>query len=134
MIRALILSEIEYKAIRSSGAGGQHVNKVSSKVILTFDLQNSHGLTENEKAILFEKLGPRLTKAGVLQLSADLSRSQSKNKSLVTARLFEILAKNLIRPIKRKPTKPTKGSIQRKLKNKLKDSEKKQLRRKPSED
>lgn len=89
----MIKSELTYKAIRSSGAGGQHVNKVSSKVSLQFDLQNSDGLTDEEKELLNKNIPTKLTKEGILLLSADESRSQFKNKELVTERLFDLLEK-----------------------------------------
>ena len=134
MQKAVILSEIVYKAIRSSGAGGQHVNKVSSKVVLSFDLLNSQGLTDVEKALIEENLGSRLNKEGVLQLSCDTSSSQFRNKALVTERLLNLLAESSIKPTIRRATKPTRGSVLRKIKNKKKQSEKKNRRQKPRED
>ncbi|NOQ72629.1 MAG: aminoacyl-tRNA hydrolase [Crocinitomix sp.] len=134
MDQAAIITEISYKAVRSSGAGGQHVNKVASKVIASFNLELSKGLTDREKEILLKKLAPRLTKDGVLQLSAEESRSQFRNKALCTERLLNLLTQNLIRPKVRRATKPTKGSKKRKLKNKKINSEKKALRKKPNLD
>ena len=86
-----IKSELSYKAVRSSGAGGQNVNKVSSKVILTFDIPQSNGLSNSEKELLKSKLKPRLTSEYILMLNGEEDRSQLKNKSLVTKRFFEIL-------------------------------------------
>jgi ribosome-associated protein len=134
MDRGKIKSELTYKAIRSSGAGGQHVNKVSSKVSLMFDLQNSDGLTDEEKVLLNKNIPTKLTKDGILLLSADESRSQFKNKERVTERLFELLVKNLIVPIKRKPTKPSKSALLKKAVDKIKLSEKKATRRKSDDD
>lgn len=134
MDREMIKSELTYKAIRSSGAGGQHVNKVSSKVSLMFDLQNSNGLTDEEKELLNKNIPTKLTKDGILLLSADESRSQFKNKELVTERLFDLLEKNLIVPIKRKPTKPSKSALLKKAVDKSKLSEKKANRRKSDDD
>jgi len=134
MDKEIIKSELTYKAVRSSGAGGQHVNKVSSKVSLSFDLQNSEGLLEREKELLLKNIGSKLTKEGILLMSADESRSQFRNKALVTERLFQILSINLIQPTVRRATKPTYGAIQRKLKAKAVQSEKKKLRKPPKED
>ncbi len=133
MKRDIISKEIQYKAIRSSGAGGQHVNKVASKIVLSFDVQRSEGLTDTEKRRLTKKLENRLNKEGVLMLACEESRSQFRNKALVKQRLFELLEENLKKPNVRKPTKPTKGSKIRKAKAKKELSEKKKLRRKPKE-
>ena len=134
MQKATIVTEITYKAVRSSGAGGQHVNKVASKVIATFNIAASNGLTDREKERLVEKLAGRLSKDGTIQLTAEESRSQRRNKALCTERLLNLLATNLIRPKVRRATKPTKASKKRKLNNKRKISEKKALRKKPSRD
>ena len=78
-----ILTELNFKAVRSSGAGGQNVNKVSSKVVLTFDLNASQALNEQEKALLAIKLATKLTSENLLILNCDEERSQLKNKSIV---------------------------------------------------
>ena len=109
----------------------QHVNKVSSKVTLTFDISKSKGLSEQEKNLLCKNLASRLTKSGHIQLSADESRSQFRNKALVTERLVNLITRNIIRPKVRKASKPTKGSKIRKEKAKIKQSQKKDLRKKP---
>ena len=129
-----IIKELQFKATRSSGAGGQHVNKVSSKVILSFDLQNSNEFSDEEKTLLSKSLQNRLTKENILILSADESRSQHKNKELVIKRFLEIVKKGLVVPKKRKATKPSKGSIVRKAVNKQKQSLKKVMRKKPDID
>ena len=82
MNRSKLLSELSFKAIRSSGAGGQHVNKVSSKIELTFDLKESLGLSSFEKELLEKKLASKLTNEGVLILQCDALRSQHKNKKI----------------------------------------------------
>ena len=78
-----IIRELQFKATRSSGAGGQHVNKVSSKIELSFNLKNSKVLSEKQKQLLLKNLATRLTKEGVLVLFCDESRSQHKNKQLI---------------------------------------------------
>ena len=126
-----LLKELKFKAVRSSGAGGQHVNKVSSKVELIFDVQNSSEITEEEKELLFKNLQTRLTKEGSLLLNCDESRSQHKNKELVIKRFLDIITKGLKVPKKRKPTKPSKASIKKRLEKKKKQAYKKSLRNKP---
>ncbi|XMO88366.1 alternative ribosome rescue aminoacyl-tRNA hydrolase ArfB [Algibacter sp. AS12] len=129
-----ILNEVTFKAIRSSGSGGQHVNKVSSKVELTFNLINSIVLNETQQERLKVKLKNRLTKDGVLILQCDESRSQHKNKQLVIKRFLELIKTSLIIPKKRKPTKVPKSVIKKRLKSKRQLSEKKANRQKPNLD
>ena len=126
-----IIKELQFKAVRSSGAGGQHVNKVSSKVELLFDLQNSTEFTEEEKELLLQKLKSKLTKENVLLLSCDESRSQHKNKELVIKRFLALIISSLKVPKKRKATKPSKSSVQKRLDKKKKHAYKKAFRRKP---
>lgn len=126
-----LLSELQYKAVRSSGAGGQNVNKVSSKVVLTFDLKNSKALTETEKELLKVNLASRLTIESVLILNCDEDRSQLKNKEIVTKRFLELIKKGLIVPKDRKPTKIPKSVIRKRIKDKKNVSEIKKNRRKP---
>jgi len=129
-----IIKELNFKAIRSSGAGGQHVNKVSSKIELTFDLENSNVISDNQKELLKTKLSSRLTKDNNLILFCDETRSQHRNKDLAIKRFLELLKTNLIRPKNRRKTKPTRGSIKRKTENKKRVSVKKALRKKPKLD
>lgn len=126
-----LIKELKFKAVRSSGAGGQNVNKVSSKVELFFDLQNSVELSSKEKEILLKNLHPKLTKEGVLLLNCDESRSQHKNKGIVIQRFLQIIINGLKVPKKRKATKPSKSSIQKRLDKKKKTAFKKAFRRKP---
>ena len=126
-----LIKELHFKAIRSSGAGGQHVNKVSSKIELTFDVINSQHLSAEQKETLQEKLANRINKEGVLLLFCDESRSQHKNKELAIKRFIEIIFDALKRQKIRRPTKPSRSSIQRNTDNKKKNSAKKTLRRKP---
>ena len=126
-----IITELQFKAIRSSGPGGQHANKVSSKVELSFELNTSNVLTEREKKRIQLKLDNKLTKDGVLILQCDESRSQHKNKQLVIKRFFKLLEKSLIVPKPRKKSKPTRSSIEKRLKGKKIASLKKLNRGKP---
>lgn len=126
-----IISELQFKAVRSSGAGGQNVNKVSSKVVLSFDLKNSQALTEEEKVLLENKLASRLTSEQILILNCDEDRSQLKNKSIVIKRFLYIITAGLVIPKIRKATKVPKSVIRKRIKDKKNLSEIKQSRRKP---
>lgn len=126
-----IITELQFKAVRSSGAGGQNVNKVSSKVVLTFDLKNSQALSDEEKGLLENKLASRLTSELILILNCDEDRSQLKNKSIVTKRFLDIIIAGLVIPKIRKATKVPKGIIRKRIKDKKNLSEIKQSRRKP---
>jgi ribosome-associated protein len=129
-----IITELTYKAVRSSGAGGQNVNKVSSKVVLSFDLRNSQALSAEEKILLEIKLATRLTLDTILILNCDEDRSQLKNKSIVTKRFLELIKNALIIQKPRKATKIPKSVIRKRIKDKKNVSEIKQSRRKPDLD
>lgn len=129
-----IISELSFKAVRSSGAGGQNVNKVSSKVVLTFDLKNSQALTEEEKLLVETKLSSRLTTDFVLILNCDEDRSQFRNKEMVTKRFLELIKNALIVPKIRKATKIPKSVIRKRIKDKKNISEVKKNRRRPNLD
>ncbi|TXD51606.1 aminoacyl-tRNA hydrolase [Polaribacter sp. IC066] len=129
-----ILSELQFKATRSSGAGGQHVNKTSSKIELSFDLENSNSINENDKEFLKTKLSSKLTKENILILFCEETRSQHRNKDLAIKRFFNVLKTNLIRPKKRRTTKPSKGTIKKRVETKKRTSVKKALRKKPKLD
>ena len=126
-----ILTELQFKAIRSSGPGGQHANKVSSKVELSFHIQSSAGLTERQKKRVLLKLENKLSKEGLLILQCDESRSQHKNKELVIKRFLKLLEKSLVVPKARKKSRPTRSSIEKRLKGKKIASIKKLNRGKP---
>jgi len=127
----VLLNELQFKAVRSSGPGGQNVNKVSSKVVLTFDLMNSIALDEEEKERAVKKLKSKLTLEGILILNCDEDRSQLKNKAIVTKRFLEMIEKALTIPKERKATKVPKSVIEKRLKDKSVASEIKQNRKKP---
>ncbi|NDV14707.1 aminoacyl-tRNA hydrolase [Muricauda sp. TY007] len=131
MDKKQIHRELQFKAMRSSGAGGQHVNKVSSKVELTFNIPASEGLSDTEKQRILLKLHSRLTNDGALVLQCDEARSQHRNKDLVVKRFFDLLKKALTIPKKRKPSKRTKSSIEKRLRSKKKTAEKKAKRKPP---
>ncbi len=126
-----IIAELSFKAVRSSGAGGQNVNKVSSKVVLTFDLNASQALNEEEKALAETKLATKLTSENLLILNCDEDRSQLKNKAIVTKRFLEMIEKALKVPKKRKATSVPKSVVEKRLKDKSSVAEIKQNRKKP---
>lgn len=131
MNKDILQSELQFRAVRSSGAGGQNVNKVASKVELIFDLDASLGLTDDEKQRLKQSIANRLTKDNLLLLQCDESRSQHKNKNLVIERFFNLLNDGLIVQKERVPTKIPRSVIKKRLKAKRKVSDKKANRRPP---
>ena len=127
----LILQELDYKAVRSSGAGGQNVNKVSSKVVLNFNLIASKALTEEEKALAHTRLASRLTNEGVLILQCDEDRSQLRNKDIVTKRFIALMQAALKEEKLRKPTKIPRAVIRKRIEGKRRQADKKQNRKRP---
>ncbi len=126
-----ILSELKFSFSRSSGPGGQHVNKVNTKVGLHFDIPGSSILLKEKKELLLKKLENKLTKAGVLVLSSQEARSQLANKELVVEKLDRLLQSAFTIKKKRKPTKPTKASNKKRLDGKKHHALKKANRQKP---
>ncbi|MCC7302384.1 MAG: aminoacyl-tRNA hydrolase [Bacteroidia bacterium] len=124
-----ILKETEFRASRSSGAGGQHVNKVSSRITLVFSITESRILSGEEKRNLRIRLGSRLTSEGILQVHSQESRSQFSNKQEAVRKLRSILNGALKERKKRRATRPTKRSKERRLDSKRRRSEIKRGRR-----
>ncbi len=127
-----IKQELTWKAIRSSGPGGQHVNKTASKVVLQFDVTNSQALTVEEKMRILKKLESRLTTNAVLIVESSDSRSQHQNKESGIERLLDIINNAIKKPKPRKKTRPTKASKFKRLREKKMRGEKKVNRQKPS--
>lgn len=127
----ILLKELTLKAVRSGGAGGQHVNKTSSKVEVSFNIPNSAALSEDEKQRLLKKQDSRISKEGVIVMQSDETRSQHKNKSLVIERLLKWLEENLKEKKLRKKTKPSKAVIEKRLKEKKRQALKKLHRKNP---
>ncbi|NCO62850.1 MAG: aminoacyl-tRNA hydrolase [Flavobacteriales bacterium] len=131
MNREALIAEINFKATRSSGSGGQHVNKVASKIELVFNIPESLFLNDEEKERLINKLSSRLTKENVLILQCDESRSQYKNKELAIERFINIIKEGLKVKKKRVPTKIPLRVIKKRIKDKRNLSDKKSIRKKP---
>ncbi len=127
--KELLLNELTFKAVRSSGSGGQNVNKVSTKVELRFDIENSEFLTEEDKKRIAKKLKNRISNEGILIITSDTERTQLRNKNNAIEIFFELLEEALKKPKKRKKTKPTQASKEKRLKEKKIQSEKKQFRK-----
>jgi len=120
--------EIDMQAIRASGAGGQHVNKVSSAIHLRFDIQAS-SLPEHCKERLFNVRDRRINRAGVIIIKAQQFRSQDHNKMDALNRLQELIRTAIIVPKRRRPTRQPRASIKRRLESKNKRSHLKKLRK-----
>jgi ribosome-associated protein len=127
-------SELDVRVSRSSGAGGQHVNKTSSRVEIFWNIPGSRALTDEQRNRLLEKLASRLTTEGSIRIVASDMRSQTRNRELAEERLVETLRRALIVPKKRKPTRPTRAAKEARLESKKRQSQKKIERRKSSFD
>ncbi len=122
-------SELTFSASRSSGPGGQHVNKVSTKVELRFHVMESKLLTPEEKELILEKLAKRINQLGELVLVSQVERSQLKNKEKVIEKFYDLLTKALTLRKRRKPTKPSAASKEKRLEEKRLQGEKKERRK-----
>ncbi|HAF31243.1 MAG TPA: aminoacyl-tRNA hydrolase [Bacteroidales bacterium] len=129
MDKELIIKELRYKTSRSSGSGGQNVNKVSTKVELRFDIDNTSLLTDTEKDTIKLKLKNRISSENILIITSDSERTQLRNKKKVIELFLELLEKALKKPKKRLKTKPTRTSKENRLKEKKIKSEIKQSRK-----
>ncbi|MEP0133460.1 MAG: alternative ribosome rescue aminoacyl-tRNA hydrolase ArfB [Eudoraea sp.] len=134
MNKDLVLQELKFRAVRSGGAGGQHVNKVSTKVELTLNLASSKAFNESEKERLYKKLNKRITTENKLLVQCDESRSQHKNREIAEDRLLKLIEEALKIPKRRKKTSPSKASVEKRLKSKRVVAKKKTSRRKPEDE
>jgi ribosome-associated protein len=122
------MGEIELRASRSSGPGGQHANVTASRVEAVFDAGASAALDDSQRAMLLERLGPVVTAV------AQDARSQARNRELALERLAEKIAAALVVPRRRRPTRPSRAARQRRLEGKRQAGERKRARRRPSPD
>ena len=128
----LPLTELEFRASRSGGPGGQHVNTSSTRIEVWWDLAGSPSLSEEQRARLLARLASRLDSSGRLRLVASGTRSQLRNREEATERLREVLAAALVVPRKRKPTRPTRAAKAARLESKRRRSATKRDRRPPA--
>lgn len=119
------IPELQFQTARSSGPGGQNVNKVETKVQLKFDVNNSLILSEEEKLTLLQKASNKIDQEGFLRLSSQEKRSQIQNKELVIRKFYDLLRTAFLKKKIRKATKPSKGAIEDRLKSKKAQAEKK---------
>jgi ribosome-associated protein len=122
------IGEIELRASRSSGPGGQHANVTASRIEAVFDVAASPTLSDEQRSRLQEKLGDRVS------VVAQDARSQARNRELALERLRERLAAALVRPKRRRPTRPSRAARERRLEQKRRTSERKRRRRPPPDD
>ncbi len=127
-------SELDVRVSRSSGAGGQHVNKTSSRVEIFWNIPASRALSDDERFRLLEKLGSKLTTDGSIRVVASDMRSQSRNRDLAEERLADLVRRALVIPRKRRPTRPTKASKEARLEEKKRQARKKRDRQQKSFD
>ncbi len=127
-------NELDENFVRASGPGGQNVNKVSTAVQLRFDVRASPSLPDDVAVRLMRLAGSKMTRDGVLIISADRFRTQDRNRADARARLQALVAAAEVRPVKRRPTKPSNGSMERRLAGKAVRSGVKSARAKVSRD
>ena len=131
VVRRWLETQAPVSFARSSGPGGQNVNKLSTKAVLRVPIAAVPGLSDEERARLLQKLASRLAEGGVLVVQAQDERSQSMNRGLAVDRAFDAIVRGLHRPRRRTATKPSRGSKERRLQSKKLSSRKKRDRGRP---
>ncbi|HGY92402.1 MAG TPA: aminoacyl-tRNA hydrolase [Planctomycetes bacterium] len=132
--RFIPIAELKFQAEPSSGPGGQHANRSSTRVVVLFDIMDSSSLTASEKATLARKLASRLIGGRVLRVAIQSERSQLRNREAALARMEELLREALKPAVPRRPTRPTAGSKRRRISAKKRRGETKRQRRPPRAD
>jgi len=127
-------AELDVRVSRSSGAGGQHVNKTSSRVEIFWNVRGSRALSDNQRVRLLDRLASRLTTEGSIRIVASDMRSQSRNRDLAEEKLVDLVRRALVIPKKRRPTRPTKASKEARLEGKKRRSRTKRERQNKSFD
>ena len=133
-MRECLIREVDFRTSRSSGPGGQHVNKTESRVELLWSPQESDCLSETQKLMIAGRLSNRITDEGVLILVSEKYRSQHRNRADVTERFLDLITRSIVPARKRHPTKPSRSSIEKRIKNKKIRGEIKNSRRHRPED
>lgn len=126
--------ELEVRATKSGGPGGQHVNTSSTRIELVWNVRTSSVLDDAARGLLLTAIASRLDSAGCLRIVASDTRSQKQNRELAEARLAALVARGLVVPRRRKKTKPTRGSVERRLSTKRRHADKKSNRRRENDD
>lgn len=127
-------SELDVRVSRASGAGGQHVNKTSSRVEIFWNVKTSAALSDEQREVLLRRLASRLTSEGSIRIVASDMRSQLRNRGIAEERLMDVVRGALVVPKKRRATRPTRASKEARLDEKKRHSSKKKERRKDSLD
>ena len=131
---AIPRSELTFRATRAGGPGGQHVNKVATRVELLWNLERSRALDAEERSRLRDKLASRLDREGFVRVVASAFRSQSRNREDAEVKLAALLRKALVVPRARRATRPTRGSVEERLREKQLRATRKKNRRAPGTD
>jgi len=128
-MRNCLIGEVEFRTSRSSGPGGQHVNKTESRVELLWHPKETGCLNEAQKILVTSRLRNRITEEGVLIMVSEKYRSQYRNRADVTERFVELVMESIVPVKKRKPSKPTRTSVEKRIRNKKIRGEIKRSRR-----
>jgi ribosome-associated protein len=123
------LAELEFRASRSGGPGGQHVNTSSTRIEITWDVMRTRALTDDERARVVERLGARISDEGTVRVVASDSRSQRQNRERAEARLSDLIRRALAVPKARKRTRVPRGAVEARLAGKRRHQERKRQRR-----
>jgi ribosome-associated protein len=129
-----LIREVEFRTSRSSGPGGQHVNKTESRVELLWSPQDSDCLNETQKILLSTRLRSRITAEGVLTMASEKYRSQHRNKAELTQRFLDLIQASLVPVKKRRSTRPTRASVEKRIRSKKIRGDIKRSRRNGSEE